>query len=1160
MLQRAARPTRLGVGRAAAGPAAPRRRRAAPPTPRAAAPEGDASTSGRPVYDGVYGRWSVEPEDELEVLCYRLGLTATAVALAGGAAVGLAGGDGVAAAALDPLCLLGAGGLGVSVVLIHIYVTPLKRFLQLLWAAGVVGGVYLYTQRCGGQPLPLFLGYLNNPLSWAMEVAALLAIILLDYADFALILGLLLLNAMISFVEESNADQAIKALAGALAPKCKCMRDGTVRTMDAVDIVPGDILVVKFGDIVPADIKILGDAEDEDETPMQIDQAALTGESLPVKKFTGDVAYSGSTCKAGERHCLVYATGINTFFGRAAALISATNNVANIAKVMTKIGAICLVTIGAWIVLQLGMQFGLYHHRCDLGPGMCPTLTNLLVIIVGGIPIAMPTVLSVTLALGASQLAKHGAIVARMSAVEEMAGMDILCSDKTGTLTLNKLSVDNVALFPMNGFDSESLLKYGCLGSNTVTEEAIDVVLANSYGGKDTVWNDYKLVKWAPFNPTDKFTMAVLREGASGRTFRVMKGAPQVVLKRAHNFDKIKGEAEAKIVEFAGRGYRALGVGVAEGEGSADAPGTEWKFCGLLPLFDPPRHDTAETIRRCHEKGIDVKMVTGDQQLIGVETARQLGMGLNIFKIEKLLQAKAGSGLVEGCATVEELVEGADGFAEVFPEHKFEIVEILQRRKHLVGMTGDGVNDAPALKKADVGVAVHGATDAARGAADIVLTEPGLSVIVEAVIGARKIFQRMTTYAKYTVAMTFRVCFTFGLLTVAYNWYFPTILIVLLAVFNDGAMIALSKDRVTPSPAPNSWRLRNIFALGIVFGLYLTASSWVLYHVASRNTFFQDRIGLFSLNIASDELVPFCNQLIAAAGADPAAPASKLYPGFPGAASALEQCLAEQRYVRGAQLRSLLYSQVSISGQALVFVTRCVASSLIAAFGFGGYSKPPVFMEPCLFCAQSNGVMPRFFPSRAVPVAGTEGVFTPSVIGAGEWVVVAWVWSLIWHMGLDPVKWAMSWLLNSNGVRSRSSYSTWLRSRARYLAVKGREISIGGAAATYTNPLGRASLAKPPPAMLARASVISVSPDPTTGLMRVSTVPYSRVPSSAGKNAPPRNMIAAGATPSVASPLPLRRLSVAAPAPREGRRGSVTVRRGSRTAKNADGGEIELPV
>eukprot|EP00882_Tetradesmus_deserticola_P005625 GHRQ01005921.1.p1 GENE.GHRQ01005921.1~~GHRQ01005921.1.p1 ORF type:complete len:1073 (+),score=431.52 GHRQ01005921.1:381-3599(+) len=959
-------------------------------------------------------------------------------------------------------------------------------------------------------PVLRFLGYLWNPLSWAMEVAAILALILLDFADFALILALLLLNATISFVEESNADKAIKALAGALAPKCRALRGGKVRVMDAVHIVPGDVLIVRLGDIVPADIKILGEEEEhgEEGAPMQIDQAALTGESLPVKKFTGDVAYSGSTVKQGERHALVYATGVNTFFGRAAALISSTNNVANIQKVMTKIGAMCLITIGSWVVLELGVQFGGYMHSCKLGDGLCPTLTNLLVIIVGGIPIAMPTVLSVTLALGASQLAKHGAIVARMSAVEEMAGMDVLCSDKTGTLTLNKLSIDLTAAHPMAGIDVSTLLKYAALSADTVGEEAIDMVLAATYHDKDHLWapnGPYRRLKFVPFNPVDKFTMAVVQDESSGKVMRIMKGAPQVVLKRAHDYDTIHAGVEAKITEYASRGYRALGFGLAEGAGAPDAPGTNWQFLGLLPLFDPPRHDTAETIQRCHAQGIGVKMVTGDQQLIGAETARQLGMGANIHKIEVLLQAKAaGSGLVGGHASVGELVEAADGFAEVFPEHKYEIVQMLQDRNHMVGMTGDGVNDAPALKKADVGIAVHGATEAARGAADIVLTEPGLSVIVEAVIGARMIFQRMTTYAKYTVAMTFRICFTFGILTIAYNWYFPTILIVLLAVFNDGAMIALSKDRVTPSPIPNSWRLRNIFLVGIVYGLYLTLSTWVLYHVAAKMTFFEDGLHMFSLNDTDRVLLPFCRNLLGSLGvSNPSAPASSLtaqlgqqYAGV--SESALEQCLVEQRYVRGAQLRTLIYCQVSISGQALVFVVRTarhslttlaggltyvaffgaqVASTLIAALGFGGYAPPPASVSPCSLCSTSLGSHPTFWPSGQVPIAGTEGRFTASVIGCTYYVLVAWIWSMIWYLALDPIKWLLIWALNEDGVRSRHSWKRMIRMRARHPTKTGEEvhITLGAAAANHLNPMGRASMQRPTAEMLSRASVISVS-------------------------------------------------------------------------------------
>ena len=978
-------------------------------------------------------------------------------------------------------------------------------------------------------PILVYLSYMWNPLSWAMEAAAIIAIALLDYVDFALILCLLIVNATISYVEEANADKAIKALTSALAPKAKVLRDATVSTIEASELVPGDIIIVRLGDIVPADIKILSDgaASKDLETPMQVDQAALTGESLPVKKYSGDVAFAGSTIKQGERHCVVYATGMNTFFGRAAALLGGATSEAHLQQIMTKIGFTCLITIGVWIVIELGVQFGHYDHECSGGSGMCPTLTNLLVIIVGGIPIAMPTVLSVTLALGAYNLAKDGAIVSRMSAVEEMAGMDILCSDKTGTLTLNKLTVDVTNCAPGEGFDVDDVLKYGALSANIVTEEPIDMVLHDSYPYKDSLWEDYKLNKFVPFNPVDKVTIAFIQEKATGKLMRVMKGAPQVVVKKAHNADAITEDATKKITEYALRGFRGLGVAVADGDGSN---GTKWELVGLVPLFDPPRHDTGETIARCLEMGIRVKMITGDQLLIGKETAKQLGMGTNMFTTEELAKAKAGFELVDGHASVEDLVEQADGFAEVFPEHKFLIVKILQERKHMVGMTGDGVNDAPALKKADVGIAVAGATDAARGAADIVLTQPGLYTIVGAIIGARCIFQRMTTYSRYTVAMTFRVVFTFGLLTVIYNWYFPTILIVVLAVFNDGAMIALSKDKVTPSHLPNRWDLKSIFLTGIVYGLYLTLSSWVLFHLANRSTFFENSLGMFTLDERQNSMYNWCVEYIPQyldennlSDLNTDTPICD-FPPYSDSSLAdrcadethavvnvtiLDQCIAEQGFMRGAMTRSMMYLQVSVSGQALVFVVRTASHSLmvvaggltyvaffgaqslatiISIFGFNGYEFPPDAIEDCQFCrlaykdGRAGGYNP-FFSNREVPLAETEATFTASSIGCTYYAVVAWVWAAIWYIGLDPIKWLMMWVLNEEGIRGRSFWAGTLVDRKEITGAAAQGISRTSVANYARTSVARASMTGPPggPGRMS-----------ATGMARMSVTPLQR--------------------------------------------------------------------
>lgn len=1001
----------------------------------------------------------------------------------------------------------------------------------------------------------VFLGYMWNPLSWAMEAAAIIAICLNDWADFALIVGLLLMNSCISYIEEANADKAIKALAAALAPKAKALRDGQFETIDAIHLVPGDIIVIKFGDVVPADIKLLAESDDatQEETPMQVDQAALTGESLPVKKFAGDVAFSGSAIKQGERHALVYATGINTFFGRAAALINSTHNEANLQKIMTKIGGVCLITIMVWVTIELAVQFGHYRHNCGAGEEACPTLTNMLVIIVGGIPIAMPTVLSVTLALGAATLAKEGAIVARMSAVEEMAGMDILCSDKTGTLTLNKLSIDTSSILVVQpGMSIEDVVKYGALSTNIVTEEPIDMVLYNSYG-KPEEMKKYKTIKFVPFNPTDKYTAATVVEEATGKTFRLMKGSPQVVLRKSWNAAELTDEINNKMIEFANRGLRSLGIAMADGDGRDGE--TKWEMLGLLPMFDPPRHDTKATIEKCHTQGIEVKMITGDHLLIGKETAKMLGMGTEMYCSEVLIQAKNGNteAFQGKYKTLLEMVESCNGFAEVFPEHKFEIVKILQEGNHVCGMTGDGVNDAPALKKADVGIAVAGATDAARGAADIVLTADGLSTINTAVIGSRKIFQRMTTYSKYTVAMTFRICFTFGLLTVIYDWYFPTILIVIMAVFNDGAMIALAKDRVVPSKLPNAWNLKNIFLMGIVYGLYLTLSSWALYQTASKTSFFEDLVGLFSLDDRVATLNTWCTGAVNGyvygmpieAGLDPLEQSvctvaayypqytescdpmgcnPSLYgtqacyvgvPTFGGVPSLLQQCVAEQSHTRGAMMRSLLYNQVSISGQLLVFVVRTqkwsfasraglltyvafilaqIGSTCIAIFGFNGYGFPRSRFDDCQFCQLSDGQAMHFFPSGTVPIALTESTSTASVLGCLGYVIVAWVWSGIWYMLLDPIKWGICWVLNEDGFRDPTAFQKTQRTMRPALSDEKADgavtvAGVGGASAA--NPLGRVSLSTAPAKALDKksASVVAITRNSKTGVSRMSADP-----------------------------------------------------------------------
>ncbi|KAG2691695.1 hypothetical protein I3843_08G020500 [Carya illinoinensis] len=511
------------------------------------------------------------------------------------------------------------------------------------------------------------------------------------------------------------------------------LRDGRWSEQDAAILVPGDIISIKLGDIIPADARLLeGD-------PLKIDQSALTGESLPVTKNPSDEVFSGSTCKQGEIEAVVIATGVHTFFGKAAHLVDSTNQVGHFQKVLTAIGNFCICSIAVGIIIEIIVMYPIQHRKYRDG------IDNLLVLLIGGIPIAMPTVLSVTMAIGSHRLSQQGAITKRMTAIEEMAGMDVLCSDKTGTLTLNKLTVDrNLIEVFAKGVEKEHVILLAARASRTENQDAIDAAIVGMLADPKEARAGAREIHFFPFNPVDKRT-ALTYIDDNGNWHRASKGAPEQIITLCNCKEDVRKRVHAVIDKFAERGLRSLAVARQEiPEKTKDSPGAPWQFVGLLPLFDPPRHDSAETIRRALNLGVNVKMITGDQLAIGKETGRRLGMGTNMYPSSSLLGQDKDASIA--ALPVDELIEKADGFAGVFPEHKYEIVKKLQERKHICGMTGDGVNDAPALKKADIGIAVADATDAARGASDIVLTEPGLSVIISAVLTSRAIFQRMKNY------------------------------------------------------------------------------------------------------------------------------------------------------------------------------------------------------------------------------------------------------------------------------------------------------------------------------------------------------------------------------------------------------------------------------
>jgi len=667
-------------------------------------------------------------------------------------------------------------------------------------------------------PFLKFLTYFWGPIPWMIEAAVILSAVVRHWPDFFIILLLLVSNAVVGFWEERQAGDAIAALKAKLALKAKVKRDGKWTDPAAREVVPGDVIRLGLGDIVPADARLLaGD-------PVEVDQSALTGESLPVEHKPGDAVFSGSIIRRGEIEAMVYTTGTNTYFGKTAQLVEEARTVSHFQHAVLKIGDYL-------IILALALVAVIITVALFRGDPLVATLQFALVLTVAAIPVAMPTVLSVTMAVGARLLAKKEAIVTRLAAIEELAGVDVLCSDKTGTLTQNKLTLGDP--FSLKDIPADQVILWAALASRAEDKDTIDLAVIGGVRDDQTL-KSYQVVHFQPFDPVHKRTEATVK-GGDGKQFFVAKGAPQVILAMSTNAGEVKTAVEKAVNEFAGRGFRSLGVAHADQEG-------EWQFVGVLPLFDPPREQAKATIAAARQMGVSVKMVTGDQAAIARETARQLGLGTNILDASGLGDAKPYE-----LAQQAEAIEEADGFAQVFPEDKFYIVDVLQQRGHIVGMTGDGVNDAPALKKADCGIAVSGATDAARAAASIVLLAQGLSVIIDAITESRKIFQRMNSYAMYRIAETLRVLCFMTLAILVFNFYpLTAVMIVMLALLNDGAILSIAYDNVHYKDRPEAWNMRLVLGISTVLGVIGVVAAFGLFYLGER-VFHLDRAHIQTL-------------------------------------------------------------------------------------------------------------------------------------------------------------------------------------------------------------------------------------------------------------------------------------------------------------------------
>ncbi len=698
-----------------------------------------------------------------------------------------------------------------------------------------------------------------GPIPWMIEVAVILSAVAKRWEDFTVILLMLLINAFVDFFQESKALSAIAVLKKKLARKALVLRDGKWQSIDAKEIVPDDIIKIKIGDVVPADCKLLGGGDF-----LQVDQSALTGESLPVTKEVGEALYANAIIKQGEMIARVTATALNTYFGKTVGLIAKAEKEehGHFQKMVIRVGDFL-------ILITLVLIAVIIYHGVDRNESILNLLIFSLILTIAAIPVAMPAVLTVTMALGARVLATKQAIVTKLSAIEEAAGMDILCSDKTGTLTQNKMSLADPYL--AKGYSADDLMLYGAYASKKENADPIEKPIFD-YLDKHNLnekLSNIKMKKFVPFDPVHKRTKGIFENGVS-----YIKGAPQVIIEDCDDKEFDKKAAYKQVEIFAEKGFRALGVGYKKEEDD------RFHFVGLIPLFDPPRVDSKEAIAEAKEKGVSVKMVTGDNISVAKYISNLLNIGNDIENIKELkgesqkeylylskIISRSIIKTLKSDITDEELnkqvnvvlqqvqkelnnqpipsgsvkqheseivkiIENANGFAQVFPEDKYFIVDKLQKANHIVGMTGDGVNDAPALKKADCGIAVSGATDAARAAADIVLMSPGLTVIVDAIKQARIVFERMKSYVIYRIAETIRILLFITLAIVAFNFYpITAIMIILLALLNDIPIMTIAYDHTRVREKPVRWNMKSIFVLSSWLGIAGVISSFTLFYI-----------------------------------------------------------------------------------------------------------------------------------------------------------------------------------------------------------------------------------------------------------------------------------------------------------------------------------------
>jgi plasma-membrane proton-efflux P-type ATPase len=658
-------------------------------------------------------------------------------------------------------------------------------------------------------PVLKFLGKFWGLSAWMLELIMILSLVLRNYADLAIVGALLVVNAVLGFWQERRAAGVMETLRRRLQVSARVLRDGSWQVVPARDLVPGDIIRVRPGDIVPADVKVLTGT-------LSVDQSALTGESKDVDKATGGVLSSGSIVRRGEGNGVVMLTGAKTYFGRTTQLVQTAAPKLHIEAVISKVVLWLFVIVGALLAVVIVMSLIQCVQQANYRP-LLEMIPLMLVLLMSAVPVALPVMFTVSMAIGSAELAKRGVLVTRLSASEDAATMDVLCVDKTGTITMNQLAVTGV--IPLDNAKESDVLFAGALASQEANQDPIDLAFlaaAKAHHVFDGV-PAVKPVSFAPFDAKNRRTEAVVEQ--NGQRLRVMKGAVRTVAEACGLQPPAIEALEARVRESAAKGYRTLAV--ARGP-EACKPG----LVGLVSLYDPPRPDAKQLISELHDLGVPVKMLTGDALAVACE----IGKGVGLPNVRKVGDLKAESTQAGNKAV--DLLAGADGLAEVYPEDKYLVVQHLQAAGHVVGMTGDGVNDAPALRQAEVGIAVSTATDVAKGAASVVLTEQGLTDIVALVQQGRTIYQRVLTWIVNKISRTIlKAAFVAIAFVVTGHFVVSAFAMLLLTFMTDFAKITLATDHVRSSKKPETWNIGGFITVSIVLGVAMVAEALLFLYL-----------------------------------------------------------------------------------------------------------------------------------------------------------------------------------------------------------------------------------------------------------------------------------------------------------------------------------------